>query len=160
MKENREDLLMQLWRAQDEAYELMNEYDMLPHRYGEMALFQAETHIIDLIAVNRDITITDLAGILKKTPSACSQIVRKLRTKGLVEQLRDADNNRVYHLRLTGEGERIYQDHAQFEAECRQRTFDLLADLSCEELAAGLSVQRRLNQAYTEDVRRSREHYI
>lgn len=82
MGDKREELLRQLWTAQDEAYDLMCEYDSLPHHYGENILYQAEGHIIDLIAAYPGITITDLGNILKKTPSACSQIVRKLKEKG------------------------------------------------------------------------------
>ena len=34
MEQQREALLGQIWAAQDEAYDLMYEYDSLPHRYG------------------------------------------------------------------------------------------------------------------------------
>ena len=81
MGKDRDKLFAQLWEAQDEAYDLMYEYDTLPHHYGENIMYQAEGHIIDLIAVYPGITITDLSNILRKTASACSQIVRKLREK-------------------------------------------------------------------------------
>ena len=86
MEQQREALLGQIWAAQDEAYDLMYEYDSRPHRYGAHILYQSEAHIIDLIGEHPEITVTELAAILKKTPSACSQIVRKLRAKGWVEQ--------------------------------------------------------------------------
>ena len=98
MEQQREALLGQIWAAQDEAYDLMYEYDSLPHRYGAHILYQSEAHIIDLIGEHPEITVTELAAILKKTPSACSQIVRKLRAKGWVEQVRNAENNRIYNL--------------------------------------------------------------
>ena len=41
MGDKREELLRQLWTAQDEAYDLMCEYDSLPHHYGENILYQA-----------------------------------------------------------------------------------------------------------------------
>ena len=85
MEQQREALLGQIWAAQDEAYDLMYEYDSLPHRYGAHILYQSEAHIIDLIGEHPEITVTELAAILKKTPSACSQSVRKLRAKGWVE---------------------------------------------------------------------------
>ena len=47
MGDKREELLRQLWTAQDEAYDLMCEYDSLPHHYGENILYQAEGHIPD-----------------------------------------------------------------------------------------------------------------
>ena len=155
--EKRSELLEQVWNQQNQAYDLMCEYDAMPHRYGACMLYQAEAHMIDLIALYPGITAADLASILRKTPSACSQTLRKLREKGLVEQLRNAANNRQYKLQLTESGQALYRDHAAFSADCQQRTFDRLAEFTEEELALYLRVQQRINEAYADDVRRSRE---
>ncbi|WP_251449085.1 MarR family winged helix-turn-helix transcriptional regulator [Vermiculatibacterium agrestimuris] len=160
MARNRQELLKKVWDAQDEAYELMVEYDSLPHHYGEAILYQAEGEIIDLIAIHPGVTITDLGNILKKTASACSQIVRKLREKGWVEQTRNRENNRVYNLTLTETGMQIYQGHQAFTQNCRDITFELLGDFSEEELETYLRVQEKLNEAYHGDVKRSRERFI
>ena len=40
-------LLRQIWDAQDTAYDLMNEYDSLPHYYGSVVLYQAEAYIVE-----------------------------------------------------------------------------------------------------------------
>lgn len=156
MNETRGELLEQVWNLQNEAYDRMCEYDAMPHRYGERMLYQAEAH---MIAQNPGITAADLARILRKTPSACSQTLRKLRDKGLVEQQRDAANNRQYPLRLTDSGQALYRNHAAFTADCQRRTFARLAEFTEEELALCLRVQQRLNEAYADDVRRSREHF-
>lgn len=159
MNEKRAELLDQIWTAQDTAYDLMCEYDSLPHRYGENILYQAEAHLIDLIALHPDITITDISNILRKTPSACSQIVRKLRAKGWVEQIRNEENNRVINLRLTEEGMKVFQDHDAFDQDCQEKTFKRLDAFTDEELAVALTVQQRINEAYQDDVRRSREYF-
>ena len=158
MEHRRETLLRQVWAAQDEAYDLMYEYDSLPHRYGENTLYQSEAQIVDHIGEQPGITVTELAAILKKTPSACSQIVRKLRAKGWVEQVRNEENNRVYNLYLTEAGRRVYQDHTAFDRSCQAATFRLLETFSSEELEHHLMVQKKLNEAYQSDVEHSREH--
>ena len=155
--EKRRELLEQIWNQQNQAYDLMCEYDAMPHRYGACMLYQAQAHMIDLIALYPGITAADLAKVLRKTPSACSQTLRKLREKGLVEQLRNTANNRQYKLQLTESGQALYRDHAAFSADCQQRTFDRLAEFTEEELALYLRVQKRINEAYADDVRRSRE---
>lgn len=159
MDKKRAELLDQIWAAQDTAYDLMCEYDSLPHRYGENTLYQAEAHLIDLIALHPDITITDISNILRKTPSACSQIVRKLRAKGWVEQIRNTENNRQVNLRLTEEGEKVFQDHNAFDQDCQEKTFRHLDAFTDEELAVALAVQQKLIEAYQDDVRRSREYF-
>ena len=156
----RDDILKEVWHAQDEAYDLMVEYDELPHRYGDEFLYQAEGTIIDLIAMHPGVTTTELSTILKKTASACSQIVRKLREKGWVEQKRNRDNNRQYNLTLTESGERIYRDHVAFTQNCQDITFQMLAEFTPEELETHLKVQKRINEAYAGDVKRSRERFI
>lgn len=157
MRKDREELLRDIWEAQDEAYDLMYEYDSLPHRYGDNTLYQSEAHVIDLIGENPEITVTEIAAILKKTASACSQIVRKLRTKGWVEQSRNEENNRVFNLRLTAAGEQVYKSHVAFNLRCQLATFRLLDTFTEEELENHLSVQRRLNEAYQDDVDKSRK---
>lgn len=156
----REDILKEIWHAQDEAYDLMVEYDELPHRYGNEFLYQAEGTIIDLIAIHPGVTTTELSTILRKTASACSQIVRKLREKGLVEQKRNRDNNRQYNLYLTEDGKRIYLDHVEFTRDCQEITFQCLSDFTEEELETHLKIQQRINEAYAGDVKRSRERFI
>ena len=160
MEDQREALLRQIWAAQDEAYDLMYEYDSLPHQYGENTLYQSEAHIIDLIGEHPEITVTELAAVLKKTPSACSQIVRKLRAKGWVEQVRNEENNRIFNLYLTDSGQRVYQDHTSFNHSCQASTFRMLETFSTQELEHQLMVQKKLNEAYQEEVQHSKEHNL
>ena len=158
MEHQRQALLRQIWAAQDEAYDLMYEYDSLPHQYGANTLYQSEAQIIDHIGEQPGITVTELAAVLKKTPSACSQIVRKLRAKGWVEQVRNAENNRIFNLYLTDSGQRVYQDHTSFNHRCQEATFRMLETFSTQELEHHLMVQRKLNEAYQEDVQHSKAH--
>lgn len=155
----REEILNLIWEAQDEAYDLMTEYDSLPHSYGEDVLYQAEAYLVNWIGRIPDITTTELAENLKKTPSACSQIVRKLVEKGLVEQIRNVRNKRQYNLRLTADGQKVYQDHIAFNKNCQKITFQMLEEFCEEELETYLRVQQRINDAYRGDVQRSKEHF-
>lgn len=157
MDAKKKELLAQVWSAQDDACALICEYRSLSHYYGEYVLYQAEGQIIDFIAIHPGITITELAAMLEKTPSACSQIVRKLRAKGWVEQLRNEENNRIWNLSLTESGMNIYRDHLQFTQSCQDIAFRMLSEFTAEELESHLRVQRRLIEAYRGDVKRSRE---
>lgn len=156
MENRRKELLQKLWSAQDEAYELMAEYDSLPHTYGSVVLYQAEALVVNLIGEHSDITITELGSILKKTASACSQIVRKLKSKGLVEQVRNESNNRQLNLRLTDAGKQIYLDRLSLNLECQNILFQMLREFSDEEIAHHIAVQEKINQAYRGDIDRSK----
>lgn len=153
--DRRKKLLTQLWDAQNKAYDLMSEYDELPHCYGEHVLYQAEGNIAELVAIHPGTTVTDLSVILKKTPSACSQIVRKLVEKGFVEQIRNPENNRQYNLWLTEKGQDLYRKHQEFNHLCQMETYRLLEGFTEEELEHHVRVQQKINEAYQCDICRS-----
>ena len=156
---NRKELLHAIWKSQDDAYDLMEEYDSLPHYYGDTVLYQAEAYIVNQIGEMPGITSTELAGILKKTTSACSQIVQKLVGKGLVEQIRNPQNKRVYNLCLTESGKQLYKVHVEFNRHCQELAFQELERFSDEELATCLKIQECINEIYRDDVRRSKEQF-
>ena len=58
----------------------------------------------------------------------------------------------------TESGKQVYQAHTAFNQSCQEATFQLLSNFSPEELEHHLMVQRKLNEAYQDDVRRSRDY--
>ncbi len=92
---------------------------------------------------------------MNKTPSASSQIIRKLRKKGLVFQKRNKDNNREYNLFLTDYGWRIYKAHAAVDEECGRRKLKQLSVFSEEELRTYLKIHNVINEGFEADVRQA-----
>lgn len=156
MTDNREILFQELWKQQDHAYDLMIEYDGIPHLYGSEVMYHAEGLIIDLIAEQPGITCTEIAAVTKKTSSACSQLVRKLRDREYVFQSRNEKNNRIYNLFLTEKGEKVYKCRREFSMKCQEEMRKLLKEFSQEELQIHIAVQKKINEAYKGDVERSR----
>ena len=76
-----------------------------------------------------------------------------------MEQVRNAENNRIFNLYLTDSGQRVYQDHTSFNHSCQASTFRMLETFSTQELEHHLMVQRKLNEAYQSDVQNSKEHH-
>ncbi|MBC5689611.1 winged helix-turn-helix transcriptional regulator [Mediterraneibacter sp. NSJ-55] len=157
MDQNKDELMRQVWENQDIAYNLMNEYDEILRCYGEYVLYQAEGLVIDLIAAHPGITCTDIAHITNKTASACSQIVRKLRERNWVCQIRNEENNRKFNLELTEIGREICEERKHFTKICQDRMFDMLSIFTEEELMHHIQVQKKINEAYREDIRQSKE---
>ena len=151
----RQELCRQLMDVVDAGYDLMAEYDSLPHQYGEVTMYQAESKVIQYIGRHKSVTITEIAASSGKTPSAYSQIIRKLKKKGWVEQVRNQRNNREYNLFLTEAGWQVFNDHHKFEQACYARTFEKLEVFTDEELRLFCRVQERLNEAFQMDVKDS-----
>lgn len=156
MKKERIELYQLVWDLQDMAYDLMTEYDGIPHYYGMELMYHTEGQIIDLIAQNPGITVTDLADITKKTTSACSQLIRKLRARGCVEQIRNEQNNRKYNLVLTDKGQKVYEERRVFNQSCQHIMNEMLALFSEDELMHHIMVQKKINEVYRGDIERSR----
>lgn len=150
-------LYCQMIEQFDEGTRLTSAYDSVPHNYGAATLYQAESQIIHRVGRQPGITASELAALFRKTPSACSQLVRKLRAKGWLHQVRNTDNNREYQLFLTETGEQIYLDHARFESRCYKRSFHSLDGFSEAEFETYIAIQKKLNETFALDVAESQE---
>lgn len=139
----------------ENSVRLMRMYDEMPHQYGDSILYQMESHIVELIGCHPGITATEISEILKKTPSACSQVIRKLRNKGLVYQNRSEENNRIYNLYLTENGWELYSAHATVDDECDRRKKEKLVKYSEAELKMFLEIQKLINEQFEIDVKLS-----
>lgn len=148
-------LYCEMIKQLDEGARLIMEYDSVPHDYGSATLYQAESQIIRLVGLNPGITAAEIATIFKKTPSACSQLIRKLRKKNWIGQVRNKDNNREYRLFLTDEGKKIFDDHSCFEEHCYRRTYNNLSSFSDEDLETYIVIQQKINETFALDVEES-----
>lgn len=154
------DVFLQLLNQIEETTKLMNEYDELPHNYGQDILYQAESHVIQIIGENKGIKVTDIANIMGKTTSACSQIIRKLRKKDWVRQERNEQNNREYNLSLTEHGWQIYKEHEEFDKRCYRRNFEGIQGFTLEELKICLEFQIKIAEGFRQDVIDSKSFVI
>lgn len=157
----RNEIFYEIWEQQDLAYELMAEYDSMPHKYREdVVLYQAEGELVDEVALHSNITVSELAKILKKTPSACSQLIRKLKAKGIISQIRNVQNNREYYLELTDFGQKVFESHVAFTELCQEKMKKMLEKYTDEELMIALRVQKTINEAYQDDVENAHQYFL
>ncbi len=161
MEKNEEDkrrygLYCEMIDQLDEGCRLINEYDAIPHDYGTATLYQAESQLIHLVGEHPGITAVEIASMLKKTPSACSQLIRKLRKKEWMEQVRNEENNREYRLYLTESGWEIFKGHNRFEQACYRRSYGSLAEFSEKDFQTYIEIQKCLNKTFALDVEESR----
>jgi DNA-binding MarR family transcriptional regulator len=152
----REKLLQQIYDNVSLSNKLFTEYNSTPKKYGEVELTAVENDIIYCIAQQPGITVTELSVILYRTPSACSQIVRKLRGKNWVEQIRNQKNNREYNLYLTEYGMQIHRAHMAHITDGWQLVCSFLSEFTDEELALTIRVQNKLNEGHMAKLQPSR----
>lgn len=108
---------------------------------------------------NDGITVTEASKLLKKTKSACSQMVKKLVGKNWVKQTRNQKNNREYKLHLTEEGLIIYDHHENFDRMSYEHNSKELYHFTDEELQLYIKIQKRMNELIGLDVERSYNYF-
>ena len=158
MSKKRDDIFGELMDQIDEAYDLMSDYDAIPHNYGgDEYLYQSESQIIHVVGEHPGITARELSDLIRKTPSFCSQNIKKLRAKGYIEQIKNKNNAREYFLHLSEKGREMYAEHMDFEQRCLDRTFENLGGFSDDDLSKFIEIQKKINETFILDVDESRK---
>ena len=76
-------------------------------KFNEMTIYPVEIQVLELINMNIDQTITDIAQQLYMTKSGASQIVKKLYRKELITKERNINNERLVILTMTENGTNV-----------------------------------------------------
>ena len=121
-------------------------FSLWPKYFGEIALYYTERKLLVMIGETPDITITEMAAAIQKTPSFCSQIIKKFVNYGWVEQIRNTANKRVYNLRLTEEGSKAYAVYAGYNEAEKSAIITVLSQFSTEELENYTKIQETINE--------------
>lgn len=96
---------------------LYNDYMSSKQSYGtDMFVNMVEVHMLTSIEENQGITITELAKYWKRTKSAVSQTVTKLEKKGLVERVKNPNNEKSVFLYPTKKGTELSISHKNHDA--------------------------------------------
>lgn len=145
-------VMQEIFRSSD----LLNEYDALPHPYGDYILYQKEAHIISLIGDTPGITAKEISQITSTTESACSQMIKKLLNKNWIYRSVSASNRRVNHLYLTDSGLNIYEQHRAWDERCYQLNYNHLENYSTDDFNFFLRLLRDINYSLAYGVEESK----
>lgn len=149
---DKEALMLEVLSVMDEISSIMREYDSAQHIYAGYRLYQTEAHMVEQIGNCPGISASELSKTFSKTVSACSQIIKRLRQKGLVTQNRMRENGRIYNLNLTDAGMEVYKDHRRLEAHCFKRDMKKFSDISIREIMYFLKVSGKLHTCFQLDL--------
>ncbi|MGP9821730.1 MarR family winged helix-turn-helix transcriptional regulator [Salinarimonas sp. NSM] len=73
-------------------------------RLGELGLFAGQEQVVQALAAEGQMTMGELAAILRVRPPTASKTVSRLAALGLVERRAEPEDARVVRVGLTGEG--------------------------------------------------------
>ena len=116
-----------------------------PRDYGSgVNITMAEVHLLTSIADHPGITVTELAEEQVKTPSAVSQLVKKLEGKGFITRRPHPEHGKKICFYVTSEGERLSNLHKNYDVQRINQTLGiLLQTCTMEDIDAFLRVAER-----------------
>lgn len=142
----RDEVISNLWDLGARYIEIAVENNDIPKFYGEIALSYTERRLLVIIGDVPGITITEMAAAIRKTPSICSQIIKKFVNYGWVEQIRNEKNKRIYNLQLTEEGKKAYQVYVGYSEKEKAEIITVLKKFRTEELEIYTKIQEAMNE--------------
>lgn len=86
-------------------------------RCGEYTLYRAEVHILEIVGRRPGLTATDIVRHMEVTKGAVSQIITKLKGKGLLRQEVEAANLKLRRLSVSEAGQEVLLAHRKAEEE-------------------------------------------
>jgi DNA-binding MarR family transcriptional regulator len=106
------------------------EVDKRVRNYGtDVPVFNAEIHMVSVIAENPGIHVSGLASHFDITKGAVSETVAKLVKKGLIRKEADANNLSRLLLFTTEKGETAHISHMRYHAMVEEMTKRILSDM-------------------------------
>ena len=118
-------------------------------RHGQEDLFQeislAEMHCIHWIGLIDHPNVTKISAQMRMTRGAISKIAKKLMGKEFIESYQEPTNNKEIFYRLTGEGQRLHDEHAIRHEQARQGRIAILQSFTPDEQRAILRFLEALN---------------
>ena len=131
---------------------MLNRYQSLPRRYSsQILLYSSEADLLAEIGLREPITATELARLKISTPSAISQIVKKLDLKGLLEKGTLDGNRKTIYLSLSETGKQVYETHRQWEEKKYRAYLDELTDYTPEDLQKAAKLIDFLSEKYLDE---------
>ncbi|OLO42802.1 hypothetical protein BTR23_02030 [Alkalihalophilus pseudofirmus] len=80
----------------------------------EVGITQSEQHMIWIIYFEKKVSMSQIAKVGLWDLSTVMQVIKRLKTKGLVQTIKDENDLRVSYVMLTPEGEEKRQETSQF----------------------------------------------
>lgn len=120
--------------------ELYNLMECVSHKYaqfekkilqinGDLKLTHVEVHTIACIGDHNNLNLSTLANLRGISKSAASQMISRLRKKGLVNKQTSPDSEAAITLTLTESGQEVYEYHKKHHENTNSGIFQILKEL-------------------------------
>ena len=114
----------------------------------------SEVHCIEAIGNDADSNVTKLAESFFMTRGAISKLAKKLMNKGYIESYQKSDNRKEIYFKLTNQGQRIYQTHAELHKEFSIRDQPIFNQLTAKQMDTMINFVDDYNKHLDEEMKK------
>ncbi len=125
---------------------------------GKSGLYHSERHMLDTIASNPDLNITEYATALGVTKGAISQIVNKLESKGFVRRYKKGSNDKAVYVELTKQGKDVTERRKQVNEQTLKPLTEELNKHTDKEVAFLVAMFRWMDDYFDESKKNMEAH--
>lgn len=115
--------------------------DKVPHFSEKYGVNKAQIGLLYLVETNDRITVSKLAESMGTTPSAATQLIDGLVTKGYLERVADEHDKRTVHIRFSKQGSERFK---QFRDSHLKKLDRILDGFSTDEIKQLINFLERL----------------
>ena len=141
---------------------MVNKYNALekvPAGHGaKSGLYHSERHMLDMIAKQSELNITEHADAMGVTKGAISQTVKKLESKGFVKRIKKGGNDKAVYLELTKQGHNMVEIRKQVNDETLRPFYVELQKHSDDRIDFLIAMFRWIDQFLDESKRKMEGH--
>lgn len=137
-------LIRQLASAAKAAALRFHDYEKETREYlPGHPVYMREADLLDALGED-GLTMSEIASALKITQGAATQIVRRLVRKGYISRTQAEDDKRRIYVVKTPLGQRIDQAHQAYEEHVYGKMYELLSDLTPEDIRRFISFEKKI----------------
>lgn len=107
--------------------------------YKKYNLSISEVHMLQEISRIDNASLSVIAAALKITPPSVTVAIKKLESKGMVNKIKNQEDNRAYIVKLSELGGKIVKSHEWFHRKMLQRVSTILDSDDVDSMIKGLA---------------------
>lgn len=144
-------IIKNILSKKSELFRINREYSSKSRTYGTKdQLYTQDVDLITILKEQKNLKLSEIGKIEKKTKSAISQIFVKLENKGFLKKTINIRDKRKKDFSLTEKGEKVYLYHCKIDKFINEEFKEMLDEYTEDDLKIFYTIFQRYIEKYEE----------
>lgn len=132
----------------------INEYESIPRMYEDYLMYYREIHTIAFIGDHEGTTATEISKHFSLTKSTVSHLLKKLKDRGFLRQVRNDKDAKIQNIYLTEEGKKVYTVHSHYDEQRHKELYSKFSEVPSEEISTCVKIMEMLIDIQENDIQK------